>query len=93
MECLNSILMRPLGRLVKAHLKKPSEGGASEESLREDLKEVSEKLFGGASEGASRTAPQALQVALGNCVNPHLEHFAPYSMFQHLSLIELSGSR
>jgi len=31
----------------------------------------------GASEGASRTAPQALQVALGNCVNPHLEHFAP----------------
>ena len=45
MECLNSILMRPLGRLVKAHLKKPAEG-ASEESLRrEDLKEVSEKFF------------------------------------------------
>src|SRR4030042_6694667 len=31
----------------------------------------------GASGGASRMAPQALQVALGNCVNPHLEHFAP----------------
>jgi len=31
----------------------------------------------GASGGASRTVPQALQVALGNCVNPHLEHFAP----------------
>ena len=43
--------------------------GALEGGLGEALR--------GASGGASRTAPQALQVALGNCVNPHLEHFAP----------------
>jgi len=44
-------------------------GTSPEEALGEALR--------GASEGASRTAPQALQVALGNCVKPHLEHFAP----------------
>ncbi len=43
--------------------------GALEGGLGETLR--------GASEGGSRTAPQALQVAFGNCVNPHLEHFAP----------------
>jgi hypothetical protein len=32
----------------------------------------------GASGGASRTAPQALQVAWGSCINPHVEHFKPY---------------
>ena len=35
------------------------------------------EAFGRASEGASRTAPHALQVALGNCVSPHVEHFTP----------------
>ncbi len=59
--------------------------GALEKSLGGGLGRVLEgalegglgEALRGASEGGSRTAPQALQVALGNCVSPHLEHFAP----------------
>jgi len=83
-----------LGETCEGAFEKARGGGGFGRVLEEGgLEGGLGEVLRGASEGASRTAPQALQVALGNCVNPHLEHFAPYSMFQYLSLIELSGSR
>jgi hypothetical protein len=58
-------------------------GGASEGAIEEVSKEAFERnlglvvdeFFKGASAGISRTAPQALHVGLGICINPHLWHF------------------
>jgi len=49
--------------------------GVIEEAFERNLGLVVDEVLRGASAGISRTAPQALQVDLGICINPHLWHF------------------
>jgi hypothetical protein len=48
--------------------------GVTEEAFERNLGLVVDEVLRGASSGISRTAPQALQVDLGICINPHLWH-------------------